>query len=160
MNRSVFVTFALLALLGCGSAEPASQPPPAASAAAAAAETTRPSPAAPTAIAATSSAAEAAPPASVAATAAPVEPAAAAPAASTSRKARLVDQIKGTPLALLYVTDAAAATCGAKPTEGSTMMELSLYWKPGTYEIGTRTKTASIRVRRFEGGSWKRCPTS
>ena len=37
-------------------------------------------------------------------------------------------------------------------------MELSLYWQPGTYEIGKRTKTAQIRVRRFEGGKWKTLP--
>jgi hypothetical protein len=151
MNRSLCLSFALLFSSACGSAAPSSQPPPAGAA------QTEPAPR-PAAETPSASTAEPAAAASGAAVAAPADEAPKPPAPSTTRKAVLADQIKGTPLAVLNVTDAAAATCGAKPAEGSTVLELSLYWKPGTYEIGTRTKTASIRVRQFEGGKWKTLP--
>jgi hypothetical protein len=71
----------------------------------------------------------------------------------------LKDQVKGTPLAVLYLTDAAAATCGdTNPADGATVLELSLYWTPGVYSIGTKTKSASIRVRESSGGKWKTLP--
>jgi hypothetical protein len=134
-------------LSGCGAAASPSPPVGSAAPAAAIAEV------APSATASTT-----AEPASTAtSTAAPASEAPKTPAPSPSRKAVLVDQPKGTPLAVIEVRDGDAA-CTDKPSEGNTTIELSLYWKPGTYVIGTRTKTASIRVRRFEGGKWKTLP--
>jgi hypothetical protein len=141
--RSLCLSFAVL-LSGCGAAASPSSPPVASAAPAAA----------PAEAPASAAASSPAPPAPAAAT--PVDEAPKPPPAPPSRKAVLVDQPKGTPLAVINVGDATAtAACADKPSEGSTIMELSLYWKPGTYVIGTRTKTASIRVRRFEGGKWK-----
>ncbi len=144
MIRSLCLSFAML-LSGCGAT--AAPPPPVGSPTPAAAPAEAPS-----AIASSTPA-----PAASSAAAAPVDEAPKTPAASASRKAVLVDQPKGTPIAVVDVTEA-STTCADKPTEGSTMMEVSIYWKPGTYDIGTRTKTASIRVRRFEGGKWKPLP--
>src|SRR5262249_23560161 len=51
-----------------------------------------------------------------------------------------------------------SAACDAKPADGATIMELTLFWKPGTYEINTKSKTAAIRFRELAGGKWKTLP--
>ena len=78
---------------------------------------------------------------------------------STTQKAFLHQQLVGTEVVFVTVTDA-SATCAslsaAKPAKGDQRIELRLPWLTGYYDFSGRTATG--RLDQYQGSYWLKVP--